>query len=496
MRIAAKKRKTSGVNTTKTTVAAPSTQRRIQAFGRISKSQPGRPPTGKNNSASKEKTVRTVIDISPSETTNATPKRTAQHFDEDCETEDCPKDQAKKRRINDDGDQLPRPKLQKILRGAPQPKTPRKKALFKSVAIETPTKGARSYLESLDLSSSPTSRLSSSPSRSRVDTPASSPPPAASPRSVRDATSELPEEIQDLINLHSSFLTALSLHYAHNGALAPADFRSLRPNIERSWRKRRVSIQDVQLLLALQHISPSIASTLSLSDFGSSKICVEIETSSERSSAHKQPLHEGILNKVFRTNLIDRWDAYSVSQKDIPSMDDFIHSLPLAPIIPCTSSTALAPLLAKGQRRLEDLKAGAIRAQARLQPKAISTIRSATDFSDIENIPPNTKAPGLLARKTSLLDRIKQKQEAQLRSSALHAPLSPSQVQRKAALRRIEEIVPVVELLSSSFAGVGVKTFTMPTMVQHLQMSLKNPIEKEEAVRAVRLLAEELAPGW
>lgn len=37
---------------------------------------------------------------------------------------------------------------------------------------------------------------------------------------------------------------------------------------------------------------------------------------------------------------------------------------------------------------------------------------------------------------------------------------------------------------------------TMPTLVQHLQMSLKNPIAKEDAVRCVRLLAEEVAPGW
>ena len=34
----------------------------------------------------------------------------------------------------------------------------------------------------------------------------------------------------------------------------------------------------------------------------------------------------------------------------------------------------------------------------------------------------------------------------------------------------------------------------MPTIVQHLQMSLKNPIAKDEAVRCVRLLAGEVVP--
>ncbi len=38
-------------------------------------------------------------------------------------------------------------------------------------------------------------------------------------------------------------------------------------------------------------------------------------------------------------------------------------------------------------------------------------------------------------------------------------------------------------------------SFTMPTVVQHLQMSLRNPIGKEEAIRCVRLLAEVL-PEW
>lgn len=38
-------------------------------------------------------------------------------------------------------------------------------------------------------------------------------------------------------------------------------------------------------------------------------------------------------------------------------------------------------------------------------------------------------------------------------------------------------------------------SFTMPTLVQHLQMSLRNPIGKEEAVGCVRLLTE-VAPEW
>ena len=39
-------------------------------------------------------------------------------------------------------------------------------------------------------------------------------------------------------------------------------------------------------------------------------------------------------------------------------------------------------------------------------------------------------------------------------------------------------------------------SFTMPTLVQHVQMSLRNPIGREKIVRSVRVLAEEVAPDW
>ena len=38
-------------------------------------------------------------------------------------------------------------------------------------------------------------------------------------------------------------------------------------------------------------------------------------------------------------------------------------------------------------------------------------------------------------------------------------------------------------------------SFTMPTLVQHLQMSLRNPIGKEEVIGCVRILAD-LVPEW
>ncbi|KAL8653577.1 MAG: hypothetical protein Q9226_003792, partial [Calogaya cf. arnoldii] len=477
---ATKQRRTDGVAANNKTTSALSMQQGIQAFGKVSKSQSGRPPAGK----SKSKTIEEIQSFVPtscvSDKLSGNRKRKAQDDQENLNTQHA---RQKRIRSTTEVHSVPNVQLQpSIAKEILQPRTPRKRTLFKSISIETPTKGARSYFESLDLSSSPNSERDPTRSTSRADTPASSPPPESDTRSG----SELEETLQDLIDLHSSFLTALSLHYAHHGSLTPVDFRQLRPNIERCWGKRKVSVQDIQRLLAFHEPVSSGAVTLSLSDYGHSKICIEISTPSKSISQHKRLLNEEVLNKAFIDHLLDSWKSYKISHQTPKAQVKFIESLPLTPITPCASATTLAPLIAKGQRRLEDLKAGAIKAPARSSPNK---------FPNKENIPPQATDPTIKqketsTRKTNLLDRIKAKQEANLLSAANSTPLTPEQVVRRRALRRLEEIVPVIDLLGSS-GNSAIKSFTMPTIVQHLQMSLRNPIEKEEAVRAVRLLAEE-----
>ncbi|KAL8890371.1 MAG: hypothetical protein Q9215_002468 [Flavoplaca cf. flavocitrina] len=480
-----KRRKTDPVAVNnKIITSALSKQQSIQAFGKVSKSLPGKPPAGKSKAKSIKKPQPAVTIPGVAEKPCAGRKRKVQDSDKDLDAQSTA---PKRTKSNTEADSVLTAQLEApIAKNVLQPRTPRKKTLFKSITIETPTKGACSYLESLDLSSSPSSERSSR-SATRADTPASSPPP----QSERQSSPDLPGELQDLIDLHSSFLTALSLHYAHHSSLTPVDFRQLRPNIERSWGKRKVSIQDIQRIIAFQvDISTGVA-TLSLTDYGHSKICIEISANPKSISLHKRPLNEEALNKVFIENLLDKWKTYKNSHQAPAVEVEFINSIPLAPITTCASASTLAPLIAKGQRRLEDLKAGAIRAQARSSPSRPS---------DKENIPPQAIDPAIKqketsTRKTNLLDRIKAKQEANLLFAANSTLLTPEQVLRQRGLRRLEEIIPVLDLLGSA-GGSAIKSFTMPTIVQHFQMSLRNPIEKEEAVRAVRLLAEEVAPGW
>ncbi|KAL8636636.1 MAG: hypothetical protein Q9226_009231, partial [Calogaya cf. arnoldii] len=207
---ATKNRRTDGVAANNKTTSALSKQQGIQAFGKVSKSQSGRPPAGK----SKAKTTEEIQSIVPTscvpEQLSGSKKRKAQDDQENFNTQDV---RQKRIRSSTEVNSVPNVQLQpSIAKEISQPRTPRKRTLFKSISIETPTKGARSYLETLDLSSPPNSERDSTRSASRADTPASSPPP----ESDRESSPELAEELQDLIDLHSCFLTALTLHYAHH----------------------------------------------------------------------------------------------------------------------------------------------------------------------------------------------------------------------------------------------------------------------------------------
>lgn len=391
-----------------------------------------------------------------------------------------------------------------------QQATPRRKSLLRSSQLETPTKGARSCFASVSLSSSPVSEPNSSLISKSPQTLPSSPVSIKEfpPKPVHDEIQDLPDELQDLIHLYTSFLNALSLHYAHYGSSAPADLRLLLPCTERAWKKRKVSSDDVRRVLSIAQSSEAAdrpekkaecGGILALSDYGRGKVCVEIEEHSRHQGFQRSPLDEKSLKTVFAANLNVRWKRYITNNSLSASTTEFISLLPLLPVTSCVSISKVPSLRSKGQRRLEDLKAGAIRIHLSSQLRSAS-IPLVSALSGT----PNT-------RNESLLSRIRAKQ---LHQSTLPPPPSTATLLRKSALQRLEEIAPVIELLTSSASQPssfepspascstsqtrerGTYSCTMPTLVQNLQMSIKNPISKEDAVRCVRLLAEEIAPAW
>lgn len=368
---------------------------------------------------------------------------------------------------------------------------------------DTPTRGARSLLERFAFGASSSPAREVSPSPIKQETPPSSPP------SLVDADSQdLPEELLDLINLHSSFLTALSLYYAHNGLSNPADLRNLYPGMERTWKKRRVNADDVRRILAIGQDENAETNVLYLSDYGHNKICVEV--SDHALQAQRRVIDEEALNAAFTRSLSGKWSSFRKTPTiGNPSPTAFLSHLPLLPITASTSLADLKPLLAKGQHRLSDLKAGAIAAQSRNSlpsPKADATANALSSDKGIA-VPTKTRA-------TNLLDRLAAKAQQQ---STLPAPPTPSQLARKRALQRLPDIAPVLQSLAvgaqkhdngdtAEYAdGAAARerrplvqrqvSFTMATLVQVLQGSLRNPIARDEAVACVMLMAE-VVPEW
>jgi len=213
-------------------------------------------------------------------------------------------------------------------------------------------------------------------------------------------------------------------------------------------------------------------SHLSLSDYGHGKICIEIDTYQEKAGRLARPVNEDLLNEIFVSGLRNTWDArWEVDMKP----KEFIESLPLEPITICSSVTKMTPLLAKGQRRLENLRAGIRVKKEAAKEKALEQKNGS-------------------GTKPTLLERLRAKQ---LHQSTLTPPPSKAELDRKQALQRIDEVVAVLTILSTS-SSVGQQriSFTIPTVLGKLKDSFRTPISKGEGETCVRLLASEIAPEW
>ena len=342
------------------------------------------------------------------------------------------------------------------LNAVPKPAT---KEIFKSPSTQPSSTDARSLLDQLIVSTKDTAQ-----------------PEINLKPQTASTIAALPNELLDLINLHAAFLTALSLHYAHNGTHSPADLRLLCPDVARAWGKRRVVVNDIRRTLGVLNANISDdtdsqkCSKFSLSDYGSGKICIEIQT--EKTGRLARPVNENMLNDIYvhglRTNWEDRAEGTTVAE--------YIKGLPMEVVTTCESLSKMSPLLAKGQRRLEDMKNGFIIKKETIQQKKVPAIENAS------------------GAKPTLLERLRAKQ---IHQSTLPAPASKEQLSRKAALQRIDEVAGVLAMLStSSSIGQQRVSFTMPTVLGKLRDSFKTPMSKEEGDVCVRLLAAEIAPEW
>lgn len=353
--------------------------------------------------------------------------------------------------------------------------------------VSSPPKPAAATQRKRGRSPSPASDFESE--KSTIDTGAlfkrlrleASPGPATPPLTpdasgISDSESTpdiLPDEALGLIDLQSALLKTLTLHYAHNGPNTPADLRRLLPDVARAWRRRKVSKSEVQTCIGVLAASKGRQPFL-LIDYGHNKICIELD------QAYTSAMYdEREFNARFYDNLFALWRKFCGADANA-SGKLFLESLPQASITVSESFTKAAPIFAKGQQRLEDLKQGiaAKKLEKEVQQQATDT--------------PMANADGT---KMSLLDRIRQKA---LQKAQAPAGLTPAQLERRAALGRAAEVAALLAMLSRATAngGGGRMPFTMTAMLEKLKDTFRMGISREEGAACVRLLGKEIAPEW
>jgi hypothetical protein len=336
------------------------------------------------------------------------------------------------------------------------------------------------------------------------------------------APGQLPTELVNLLALHSSFLTALSLHYAHNGTSIPADLRAITTSTTSVWRQRKVTYDDIRLLLGVLDHGPSGKDNpYYLSDYGRGKVCIEIKESSPLIEGMTRFNEDGLQN-MFKEGLDSLWSQWCTSRKmmarpiampkrgrgrpkksdvkqarletflDDDSISKFLSELPLADITTCDSLVALAPTQEKGRKRLREFQESVQQGRSHKKTRQLGGKENETMGSENQQ-PAQPKITEFAAvRKTNLLDRILAKQEAARSGPA--AP-TPAELQRRAALQRTPEVLGVLSLLCANRPGMRV-SFSTTTILQQLQGSIRTPISKEEAMKCVEVLANEVAPGY
>lgn len=313
-------------------------------------------------------------------------------------------------------------------------------------------------------------------------------------QSNQPATPDRPPCFDDFLRLHLSFLKALNLHFAHNGAPTPADLQEFLVSIERLWRKRKVSVKDLQRLVWVWHQDATASKSTGrlsfrISNFGLGKVCLECIRSGDTRQFVDENGMQGRFERILESFYVNAFLARSTANVDSDyDNNNFIGTLGLAPI-----HKSLAPFVPfrKGQQRLQDLKNGVIKvkteafgAQMQDGSSTLNTLDATTD------------------RRKNLLDRIKTKE---LHQTTLPPPPSKEMLLRRAAAERVEDVVrvlaslrPADDSVGSNLRGTGPiqrKPYRVDTIVQHVQDSLPSPVSRHEIETCLDILAQTNVAG-
>lgn len=398
----------------------------------------------------------------------------------------------------------------------------KKRCLQLGTPPETPTKACKRLLADLSISAPPPPALKSAKRKRAesllfVDTPPTSPDAEQDIELSEQEAVCLPEELEDLESLNTSFLSALSLHYAHHGTSTPVDIRSLILSITKLWGKRKVGIDDIRLCIGLLDSSrssstPRFSSSFTLLNYGNGRFCIELAALAKKQAPIGQSFDENKLNSVFSERLRKAWQGWIKEKMDL-DIPTFVQRLPRADVPMSASAAKAAKLLSKGQRRLEELMRAKddgdndVRKKARPGqaggPKDVTNGGSAKPEKkeaepqvfpgkEIKKLDPTGSLTANI-RGLSLLERIKTKE---IEQATLGPAPTKAEIERRAALQRAEELLGILELLAASKGSALRASFPLPALVQSVRSSLRSPMSREEIERCLQVLEKDIAPGY
>jgi hypothetical protein len=447
-------------------------------------------PRKQTRSTKTQKTINAFSTVTKAQTTaNEGKKRKTVHVEEEEEEEEeeaapvksTTKSEKRKREANITSDdetkssQPERPKRAQLADQKSSPHRKRVKTAAPPTPQETPSKTAAALFNKLNIDS-----LSRPIPIAFPKKPLDYDTPPDTPAEESELDLSFPRELEDLQDLHASFLAACSMYYSHNGTSTGIEINALLPTVTKHWKKRAVTLPDIQRMLAV--VSQQDREFI-LEDCG--RAGVRLTRAQPRGRALKRNasyIDEEGLNTRFEDALQQSWREWQSTtstedQSAAAAAAAFIAQLPRLEIAPTESTPKLSPIFTRGEQRLADIKASqAAKTTAKAPPPATTTTTITT--------------PSPHSRSTALFDRIRAKQHA-----ASHQPAGPTkaELERRSALQRIEDVARVLCLLCGRKDRC---TFSMQAVTQQVRQSLRNPVSAADVWTCVTVMAAEITPEF
>ena len=340
--------------------------------------------------------------------------------------------------------------------------------------------------------------------RPTLTTVATPTPPASSPE-----PEILPETLQELIALHKSFVQALAVHFAHNGANGAIPLSALMPSMTRLWKRRTVNLQDVQRMLALwENVGQTTGKDIEHKKGPFKLVSVGVGNGQQTKVEWAwNELHgtfiENELHQKY-TNAIEK--LFQQAEKESFVCEPILHF----PTLKCQIGT---------QTQARQEKITSIRDTILSKPNKVafsSTTAAAAepDFSSLSIKDPSEPAISredkLKSRTLGLFDRLRAKQ---LQNSASSTPATSADLLRRRALHRLPELIDTLrlkqsqklnQLLRSDLHGSPSDTrarsmrvsFSLEGLVQEIRDSAASAISAEEIRECISVLGREVPDTW